>query len=82
MAALISGRSRADWLERMEGLDACFVAVSRYDELAEQPPLAARKAVVWIDGVSHPAPAPRFSCTPSAIRMDQRCTLPLDQAMA
>jgi len=37
-------------------------------ELADDPQLRARAAVVDIDGVIQPAPAPRFSRTESAIQ--------------
>jgi alpha-methylacyl-CoA racemase len=52
----------------MEGTDICFAPVLTMKEAPEHPHMAARKAFVTRHGVTQPAPAPRFSRTPSAIR--------------
>ena len=52
----------------MEGTDVCFAPVLTMAEAPEHPHMAARKIFVNRHGVTQPAPAPRFSRTPSAIR--------------
>ncbi|MBU4611954.1 CoA transferase [Achromobacter sp. GG226] len=59
--------SRAHWVEVLEGTDACFAPVLDLEEAALHPHNQAREALVEVDGVLQPAPAPRFSRTPSAI---------------
>lgn len=56
------------WLAALEPLDACISAVLTIEESVEHPHARAREMFVDIDGVRHPAPAPRFSRTPSAIQ--------------
>jgi alpha-methylacyl-CoA racemase len=66
IAAKIKTRTRDDWCARLEGSDACFAPVL---SLAEAPGHAhnrARGTFVEVGGVVQPAPAPRFSRTPSA----------------
>jgi alpha-methylacyl-CoA racemase len=52
----------------MEGTDICFAPVLTMKEAPEHPHMAARKTFVTRHGVTQPAPAPRFSRTPSTIR--------------
>src|SRR5438067_10521008 len=61
-------RARDDWCKIMEGTDICFAPVLTMAEAPEYPHMAARKIFVSRHGVTQPAPAPRFSRTPSAIR--------------
>ena len=61
-------RSRAEWSALLEGTDACFAAVLPLSEARLHPHNVAREAFVDLQGVGHPAPAPRFSRTPSAIQ--------------
>ena len=65
--ALFRTRTRADWCALLEGTDACFGPVLDLDEAAAHPHMAARGVFVTRDGVTQPAPAPRFGATPSAI---------------
>lgn len=60
-------RSLAEWNDLMEGTDACYAPVLSMDDAPRHPHMAAREAFVSVDGVVQPAPAPRFSRTPSAI---------------
>ena len=60
-------RSLAEWNDVMEGTDACYAPVLSMDDAPHHPHMAAREAFVSVDGVVQPAPAPRFSRTPSAI---------------
>jgi alpha-methylacyl-CoA racemase len=67
-ARLFAARTQAQWSELLEGSDACFAPVLTLSEAMRHPQNKARAAVVDIDGIRHPAPAPRFSRTPSAIQ--------------
>ncbi len=61
-------KSRADWCKIMEGTDICFAPILTMAEAPKHPHMAARNVFVERHGVTQPAPAPRFSRTPSAIR--------------
>lgn len=63
LAALFATRARAQWCELLEGTDVCFAPVLDMDEAPLHPHNAARATFVEIDGVTQPAPAPRFSRT-------------------
>ena len=57
-------RTRDEWTRLFAGSDACVAPVLRWDEAPQHPHLAERGTFVTIDGVTQPAPAPRFSRTP------------------
>ena len=61
-------RTRDAWCEELDGTDVCFAPVLSLSESASHPHLESRNAFVVVDGVRQPAPAPRFSRTPGAIR--------------
>lgn len=67
LATIFSGRSRDDWVDVFEGSDACVVPVLSPREAPSHPQLAARGTFVEHGGVVQPAPAPRFSRTPTAL---------------
>jgi alpha-methylacyl-CoA racemase len=62
-AALFATRTRDEWCEILEGTDACVAPVLDMAEAPGHPHNAARATFVEIDGVTQPAPAPRFSRT-------------------
>jgi alpha-methylacyl-CoA racemase len=68
LAAVFKTKTRDEWCEIMEGTDVCFAPVLTIAEAPQHPHMAARKTFVHRHGVTQPAPAPRFSRTPSAIR--------------
>jgi alpha-methylacyl-CoA racemase len=68
LEATFRTRPRADWVALMEGSDACFAAVLSLAEAPAHPHNVARGTFVTVDGVLQPAPAPRFSRTPSEIQ--------------
>jgi alpha-methylacyl-CoA racemase len=68
LVAVFKGKTREDWRKIMEGTDICFAPVLTMAEAPKHPHMAARGAFVERHGVTQPAPAPRFSRTPSAIR--------------
>jgi alpha-methylacyl-CoA racemase len=60
-------RTRKQWCELLEGTDACFAPVLGLGEIVDHPHMAERRSMTMLDGVACPAPAPRFSRTPSAL---------------
>jgi alpha-methylacyl-CoA racemase len=66
LATVIRTRSRDEWEEIMGGSDVCFAPVLGIDEAPNHPHNAARQTFVTVDGVVQPAPAPRFSASPSS----------------
>jgi len=67
VAALFRTKSRAHWCELLEGTDACFAPVLDFEEARAHPHNRSRGVFTTVDGIGQPAPAPRFSETPSAI---------------
>ena len=65
---LFATRTRDEWSALLEGSDACFAPVLRLSEAMHHPHHVARDAWVEINAVRQPAPAPRFSRTPSAVQ--------------
>src|SRR5258706_3407702 len=61
-------KTRDDWCRVFEGSDACFAPVLSFTESRRDPHNRARKSFVATGGVEQPAPAPRFSRTPAAVR--------------
>jgi alpha-methylacyl-CoA racemase len=69
IASLIRQRTRADWIEALEGTDACFAPVLTMEEAPTHRHARERASYVLVDGVVQPAPAPRFDrSTPEAPR--------------
>lgn len=64
LAEIFAARTRAQWCALLEGSDACFAPVLSPREAAGHPQHLARQAYIEIDGITQPAPAPRFSATP------------------
>ena len=67
-AALFRSRTRAEWMDLMEGSDVCFAPVLTMSEARVHPHALARSSFVDVGGVAQPRPAPRFSRTDSAIQ--------------
>jgi alpha-methylacyl-CoA racemase len=68
LAAVFRSKTRAEWCSIMEGTDVCFAPVLSMAEAAAHPHNQARQTFVEVAGVTQPAPAPRFSRTPSAVQ--------------
>jgi len=60
-------KPRDEWCALMEGTDVCFAPVLTFMEAPAHPANAARNTYIEVDGVVQPAPAPRFSRTPSEV---------------
>lgn len=61
-------RTRDEWALHFAGREACVTPVLTFSEATRHPHNAARGTFVEVDGVVQPAPAPRFSRTPGAVR--------------
>jgi alpha-methylacyl-CoA racemase len=66
-------RTRDEWVQIMHSYDACFSPVLDLHEAPEHPQLRERECFVSLDGVLHPAPAPRFERTASSLRRPAPC---------
>jgi alpha-methylacyl-CoA racemase len=67
-AEVFRSKTRDEWSAAFEGSDACFAPVLTFAEAREHPHNRARRAYVTVGDVPQPAPAPRFSRTPGAVR--------------
>ncbi|RHW18804.1 CoA transferase [Sphingomonas gilva] len=61
LAAIFATRTRDEWCAVMEGTDICFAPVLTPGEAPAHPHNVARGTFVEVDGLTQPAPAPRFS---------------------
>ena len=61
-------RTREEWCRLLEGSDVCFAPVLSMAEAPLHPHNRERQTFVEVEGVVQPAPAPRFSRTPSRIQ--------------
>jgi alpha-methylacyl-CoA racemase len=61
-------KTRDQWCAIMEGSEVCFAPVLTMIEAPQHPHNRHRGTFVEVDGVVQPAPAPRFSRTPSKIQ--------------
>ena len=66
--AVVRTRTRDEWCALLEGTDVCFAPVLSLTEAPKHPHNIERGTFVEVDGITQPAPAPRFSRTPGAIR--------------
>ena len=66
-AAIFKTKTRAEWTEIFEDVDACTTPVLAPSEAPAHRHNEARETFVEVEGVLQPAPAPRFSVTPGEI---------------
>jgi crotonobetainyl-CoA:carnitine CoA-transferase CaiB-like acyl-CoA transferase len=59
-------RTRDQWVQQLGHLDVCVAPVLDFDEAPEHPHVKARGTLIDLNGVTQPAPGPRFSRTPAA----------------
>ena len=67
LADIFKTKTRDEWCEIMEGTDVCFAPVLSVFEAPNHPHNRHRKTFVEVDGVTQPAPSPRFSRTQAEI---------------
>ena len=68
VAARFRTRGRDEWTGVFTGTDACVAPVLSLEEAPDHPHLADRGTFTRSAGITQPAPAPRFSATPTAVR--------------
>jgi len=68
VAARFRTRTREEWTGVFAGTDACVAPVLGLGEAPAHPHLADRGTFTEDAGIVQPAPAPRFSATPTAVR--------------
>ncbi|MEV0481773.1 CaiB/BaiF CoA-transferase family protein [Streptomyces sp. NPDC050508] len=68
VAARFRSRTRDEWTAVFAGTDACVAPVLSLREAPHHPHLAARGTFTEHGGITQPAPAPRFSATPTSVR--------------
>jgi len=67
-AKAFKSKTRAQWCKVFEGSDACFAPVLSWSEARRDAHNTARRAFIKVKDVEQPAPAPRLSRTPGAVR--------------
>jgi alpha-methylacyl-CoA racemase len=65
VARVLATRSRDEWADMFGPTDGCVAPVLTMDEAEAHP--QTQSTFVSIDGVSQPAPGPRFSATPATV---------------
>jgi len=70
IAGVIATRTQDAWSEAFAATDACVAPVLSMDEAPLHPQLAYRRTFLTVNGQVQPAPAPRFSRTPTALTTD------------
>lgn len=68
LAGVFRSRTRDEWCDLLAGTDTCVAPVLTMGEALTDPHNVARRTFVDVGGVRQPAPAPRFSRTPTEIR--------------
>ena len=72
IADVFAQRTRDEWAAVFSEVDACVSPVLAMHEAASDGQVAARRTLVTRDGVTQPAPAPRFAATPTSIGQPPR----------
>lgn len=68
LTALFGQHTQREWVQALDGIDACCTPVLTLDEAAAHPHNTARRVFQRIEGTLHPSPGPRFSRTPAGVR--------------
>ncbi len=68
LTAIFRTKTRDEWCRLMEGSEVCFAPVLSMQEAPSHSHNRERGTFVECEGVVQPAPAPRFSRTPSTIQ--------------
>lgn len=66
-ADTFAGRTQEEWIEIFAGTDGCVAPVRSLLEARSDPHNEERGVFIDVGGVTQPAPAPRFSSTPTAM---------------
>ncbi|MCB2060880.1 MAG: CaiB/BaiF CoA-transferase family protein [Novosphingobium sp.] len=72
-AEIFLTKTRDEWCAIMEDTDICFAPVLSLGEAPHHPHNVARETFIEVDGITQPAPAPRFLGTPAPpVRMKSK----------
>ncbi|UTW55073.1 CaiB/BaiF CoA-transferase family protein [Kordiimonas sp. SCSIO 12610] len=63
LTEIFKSKTQQEWQDLLDGTDACFAPVLPFWEAHKHPHNLARNSFIEIDGVTQPAPAPKFSDT-------------------
>ena len=66
LTTIFKKRTRDEWNEIFEGTDVCYAPVLSINEAMNHKHMQERNSFLKINDVTQPAPAPRFSVTPSS----------------
>ncbi|QIX28349.1 CoA transferase [Nocardioides sp. JQ2195] len=69
IAERFATRTQAEWIEVFEGTEACVAGIIPMSEAIEHPHMKARGVFVEHEGLTQPAPAPRFSRTEASLSL-------------
>ena len=72
ITAVFKTKTRDEWCAIMEGTDICFAPVLDFIEAQQHPHNVERNTYIQVDGITQPAPAPRFSRTVSEVQFGAR----------
>ena len=67
LAEVFKTKTRDEWDAIMAGSDVCYAPVLDLEEAPLHPHNVARGSFIEVEGVTQPAPAPRFSRTPGSV---------------
>lgn len=67
IADAVARRTRQEWCDLLDGTDTCFAPVLSMAEAPAHPQLKERSTFIEVDGLSQPAPAPRFGRSGTAV---------------
>jgi alpha-methylacyl-CoA racemase len=84
IASVLSTRSRDEWADTFAGTDGCLTPVLTFGEALVHPHAVARSAFFTREGVSQPAPAPRFgrTATEAPTGPAERLNTPVEDVIA
>jgi alpha-methylacyl-CoA racemase len=82
LARAFASAPRDHWTALFQTTDACVTPVLDFAEAARHPHNADRRTLIDVEGVTQPAPAPRFSATPAVVDPGRRAALDRDAALA
>jgi len=72
LEAVFKTKTSDEWCHLMEGTDVCFAPVLNFLEAQEHRHNRERGTYIQVDGMTQPAPAPRFSRTPAEVKFAAR----------
>lgn len=68
LADAFRAKTRDEWCEILEGTDVCFAPVLSLEEAQHHPQIASRNTLTQVQGITQPAPVPRFSRTQATVQ--------------